>query len=128
MFTARGSVIVQEVPANRESAGKFGAPMGFPPEGTSLLSSVPFRQAEPILDDRMGQLPRPTNPLGDKAPTDRRAIRDLCRCPESAIRRETRIKGWKRQWNLQLIEKFNPDWRDLHDEIDIEGTFVDEEC
>jgi putative endonuclease len=36
---------------------------------------------------------------------------------ESAIRREKAIKEWKRNWKLQLIEKWNPDWRDLYGEI-----------
>jgi putative endonuclease len=31
----------------------------------------------------------------------------------SAIRRETLLKKWKRRWKLELIEKNNPDWRDL---------------
>lgn len=43
---------------------------------------------------------------------------------ESAIKRETRIKGWKRKWKLELIECLNPTWRDLHDEIDIVTTLV----
>ena len=30
-----------------------------------------------------------------------------------AIRQETRIKGWKRDWKLRLIEEANPEWRDL---------------
>jgi putative endonuclease len=46
---------------------------------------------------------------------------------ESAIKREKRIKEWKRAWKEQLIEKFNPRWRDLHDEIDYVGTLLDEE-
>ena len=36
---------------------------------------------------------------------------------ESAIRREKRIKKWNRAWKLQLIEKANPDWRDLAEEL-----------
>jgi len=32
---------------------------------------------------------------------------------ESAITREKRIKEWKRGWKLELIERLNPDWRDL---------------
>jgi putative endonuclease len=31
---------------------------------------------------------------------------------ESAIRREKQIKEWKRKWNLELIERFNPHWQD----------------
>ena len=33
---------------------------------------------------------------------------------ESAIERETAIKNWKRNWKLELIEKTNPEWRDLY--------------
>ena len=31
----------------------------------------------------------------------------------SAILRERRMKKWNRAWKIQLIEKDNPDWRDL---------------
>jgi len=30
-----------------------------------------------------------------------------------AIRRETNLKRWKRDWKIALIEKANPDWSDL---------------
>lgn len=30
-----------------------------------------------------------------------------------AINREKQIKEWKRKWKLELIEKDNPDWKDL---------------
>ncbi|MEO8964774.1 MAG: GIY-YIG nuclease family protein, partial [Gammaproteobacteria bacterium] len=32
-------------------------------------------------------------------------------------RREKRLKKWCRQWKLNLIEKINPEWRDLYQEI-----------
>ena len=32
-----------------------------------------------------------------------------------AIQRETRLKKWKRRWKMELIEKTNPAWRDLHE-------------
>ena len=35
----------------------------------------------------------------------------------SAIEREKNIKEWKRNWKLNLIEKSNPDWRDLYGDI-----------
>ncbi len=35
----------------------------------------------------------------------------------SAIRREKRLKGWKRAWKLQLIENTNPNWQDLYHTI-----------
>jgi len=31
----------------------------------------------------------------------------------AAIHRETRLKKYKRDWKLHLIEERNPDWRDL---------------
>jgi putative endonuclease len=34
-----------------------------------------------------------------------------------AIEFEKRIKKWKRDWKKQLIEKFNPTWRDLYEEL-----------
>jgi putative endonuclease len=36
---------------------------------------------------------------------------------ETAIQRESSLKKWKRVWKLELIEQFNPDWRDLWEEI-----------
>jgi putative endonuclease len=36
---------------------------------------------------------------------------------ESAFTRERQIKKWNRSWKLELIEKMNPAWRDLYDEI-----------
>ncbi len=34
-----------------------------------------------------------------------------------AIQRETSIKRWKRAWKIALIEKTNPEWRDLYDTL-----------
>ncbi len=34
-----------------------------------------------------------------------------------AIRREERLKRWKRKWKMDLVEKFNPQWKDLFVEI-----------
>jgi putative endonuclease len=36
---------------------------------------------------------------------------------ESAFVRERQIKKWNRAWKLDLIEKANPSWRDLWDEL-----------
>jgi putative endonuclease len=36
---------------------------------------------------------------------------------ESAFRRERQLKKWNRAWKLGLIEKENPRWRDLWDEV-----------
>ncbi len=37
-----------------------------------------------------------------------------------AIRREKQIKKWRRAWKIELIEKENPEWRDLWSSI-VEG-------
>lgn len=36
---------------------------------------------------------------------------------EGAILREKRIKKWRRAWKLELIERHNPQWRDVSDEL-----------
>jgi len=35
----------------------------------------------------------------------------------AAILREKQIKKWRRAWKLDLIERGNPDWRDLYDDL-----------
>ncbi|MBI2422938.1 MAG: GIY-YIG nuclease family protein [Candidatus Hydrogenedentes bacterium] len=35
----------------------------------------------------------------------------------SAIVREKQIKKWNRAWKIELIEKENPEWRDLAEEL-----------
>jgi putative endonuclease len=36
---------------------------------------------------------------------------------DAALQREKQIKEWKRGWKLELIERVNPLWQDLYDEI-----------
>lgn len=36
---------------------------------------------------------------------------------EDAIAREKAMKAWKRDWKIELVEKANPDWRDLFETI-----------
>ena len=38
-------------------------------------------------------------------------------CPTIAIEREKQIKKWRRAWKIELIEKENPEWKDLYPEI-----------
>ena len=33
------------------------------------------------------------------------------------IQRESQMKAWKRGWKIELIEKFNPTWKDLSESI-----------
>jgi putative endonuclease len=36
---------------------------------------------------------------------------------ESAFQRERQMKKWNRLWKLREIERANPEWRDLYNEI-----------
>jgi putative endonuclease len=36
---------------------------------------------------------------------------------EHALQRERQIKKWNRSWKLELIEKTNPQWLDLYDQL-----------
>ncbi|MBI1911010.1 MAG: GIY-YIG nuclease family protein [Deltaproteobacteria bacterium] len=36
---------------------------------------------------------------------------------ESAIQREKQLKKWNRKWKTDLIEKTNPNWRDLYEDL-----------
>ena len=38
---------------------------------------------------------------------------------ESAITREKQLKKWERAWKIRLIERSNPEWRDLYSKISI---------
>ena len=31
-----------------------------------------------------------------------------------AIKKEKQLKKWKRAWKIELIDKFNPNWKDLY--------------
>jgi len=36
---------------------------------------------------------------------------------ESAIQREKQLKNWHRDWKINLINQFNPEWKDLSEEF-----------
>ena len=36
---------------------------------------------------------------------------------EACIEHEKRIKRWRREWKFALIERANPDWIDLYDQL-----------
>mgnify|MGYP000933608720 FL=1 len=36
---------------------------------------------------------------------------------KEAFYRESNLKNWKREWKIKLIEKNNPEWRDLYEDI-----------
>jgi putative endonuclease len=42
---------------------------------------------------------------------------ETCESMQAAIAREKAMKEWKRTWKIELIEKSNPQWRDLYEDI-----------
>ncbi|MDO8811872.1 MAG: GIY-YIG nuclease family protein [Gallionella sp.] len=42
---------------------------------------------------------------------------ELCDQMVTAIEREKQLKKWNRQWKIDLIEKANPTWKDLWEEL-----------
>jgi putative endonuclease len=42
---------------------------------------------------------------------------DFMESAERAIAQEKRLKRWRREWKIVLIERANPTWRDLWPEI-----------
>lgn len=40
---------------------------------------------------------------------------------EDAILREKRLKKWNKQWKIDLIERVNPNWSDLYEQLVEEG-------
>ena len=45
---------------------------------------------------------------------------------DSAVRREQLLKHWRRDWKIELIEKANPTWRDLFNDVLTEFGFEPE--
>jgi putative endonuclease len=42
---------------------------------------------------------------------------EQCESKESAVLREKQLKKWNKMWKIRLIEKFNPEWKDLHSDL-----------
>ena len=42
---------------------------------------------------------------------------EWCTTIEDAIVREKQIKSWQRMWKVELIEKMNPGWDDLWNQL-----------
>ena len=36
---------------------------------------------------------------------------------ESAVLREKQLKKWNKSWKIRLIEKFDPEWKDLYSDL-----------
>ncbi len=55
--------------------------------------------------------------FSQKYGTDKLVYFELFEDMESAITREKQLKDWRRSWKVALIEKENPEWKDLYEEL-----------
>jgi putative endonuclease len=62
---------------------------------------------------RTGAVPGFTNEYGVKS----LVWYEVHETRESAFQRERQMKKWNRAWKIKLIERTNPLWRDLFDDI-----------
>ena len=79
----------------------------------TLYVGVTSRLARRIWEHKSGAVPGFSKRYG----IDRVVWYEVHESMESAIQREKRIKDWKRAWKVELIERNNPEWRDLYEEI-----------
>ena len=42
-----------------------------------------------------------------------------------AIAREKQLKNWKREWKNKLINDFNPEWKDLSEQIGVNNECIE---
>lgn len=75
----------------------------------TLYTGVTSNLLKRIHEHRLGLIPGFTTDYGVK----RLVYFEQHATMENAIGREKRIKKWKRQWKINLIEKDNADWDDL---------------
>ncbi len=66
-----------------------------------------------VLEHRMGAVPGFTRRYDVKSLAWYEEHGDV----NEAIAREKAVKRWDRAWKLALIERMNPQWRDLFDDL-----------
>jgi len=42
----------------------------------------------------------------------------------TAIHREKQLKKWHREWKEELINEFNPEWKDMSDDIGLDEEYL----
>ncbi len=60
----------------------------------------------------------------DKYKTDNLVYFEICQDMTTAIHREKQIKKWHREWKEDLIKGFNPEWKDLSDDIGLDEEYM----
>ncbi|MBL6432378.1 MAG: GIY-YIG nuclease family protein [Alphaproteobacteria bacterium] len=79
----------------------------------TLYTGVTSDLGRRCFEHREGHVPGFTRRYGVKSLVWYEEHEDI----ENAIRREKQIKRWRRAWKFDLIEKMNPGWTDLYEEL-----------
>ena len=79
----------------------------------TLYTGVTSDLVRRVSEHRLGVVKGFTKQYGVKTLVWYESMNDI----NAAIQREKNIKAWKRKWKLELIEKNNPEWHDLWEEI-----------
>lgn len=72
-----------------------------------------------VFEYREGQVPGFTQKYGIHRLVYYEETMDI----HAAIQREKQLKKWNRAWKVNLIQEFNPQWKDLFEEIRGEAGF-----
>jgi len=81
----------------------------------TLYVGVTNNLARRTWEHREGAIPEFTKKYGVKMLVYYEVFDDI----RFAIRRETRLKFYRRRWKIRLIESMNPEWRDLYETLSI---------
>jgi putative endonuclease len=81
--------------------------------GETLYIGVTNNLVRRVYEHRMGAVAGFTKTYGIRRLVYFEPHTDI----EAAIRREKRLKRWKRAWKIRLIEEHNPNWDDLYPQI-----------
>jgi putative endonuclease len=82
------------------------------PDGT-LYTCATSNIARRAFEHREGLIDGFTRRYGLKRLVPTEFYEDI----RDAIQRESNIKPWPRVWKVRLIHAANPDWRDLHEDL-----------
>jgi putative endonuclease len=69
-----------------------------------------------MLEHREGEIPGFTSKYGVKT----LVYYEVFEGRTGAFARERAMKKWRRAWKIELIERFNPGWRDLFESLPLE--------
>ena len=56
--------------------------------------------------------------------TDKLVYYELFDRLDDAIHREKQLKKWRRDWKEKIINDFNPEWKDLTEDIGVNEDFI----